>query len=77
MAAGTKCKVTTDHEEIRGWAAARNGKPAVVIYPKSDDDGNVPIGIYFPDNHKEGSIDEISWDDWFKKFDAAKLAFLY
>ena len=27
MAASTKSKVTTDHEEIRRWALARSGKP--------------------------------------------------
>ncbi len=28
MAAGTKSKVTTDHEEIRRWAVERSGTPA-------------------------------------------------
>ncbi len=77
MAASTKSKVTTDHEEIRRWALARNGKPAAPLHLKSEDNGNGPIGIYFPDDRSKNSLAEISWEDWFKKFDAAKLAFLY
>jgi hypothetical protein len=31
----------------------------------------------FPYNRNAGSLNEISWDDWFKKFDAERLALLY
>ena len=77
MAAGTKSRVTTDHEEIRRWAKARSGKPAIVVRPKSDDDHVGRIRIYLPHNRNEGSLREISWAKWFKQFDAAGLAFLY
>jgi hypothetical protein len=77
MAASTKSKVTTDHEEIRRWALARSGKPGAPIHLKSEDNGNGLIRIYFPEDHSKNSLAEISWEDWFKKFDAAKLAFLY
>ncbi len=77
MAANTKSKVTTDHEEIRRWAAARNGTPAVILRFKTDDDGVAPITIHFPGDRSENSLDEVSWEAWFKKFDAAGLALLY
>ena len=77
MAASTASRVTTNHEEIRRWAATRCGTPAVIVRPKSSDDDAGHICIYFPHNRNEGALDEISWEDWFKKFDAAKLALLY
>ena len=77
MAASTKSKVTTDHDEIRRWTLARSGKPAAPLHLKSADNGTGLIHIYFPDDRSKNSLTEISWEDWFKKFDAAKLAFLY
>ena len=77
MAAGTKSKVTTDHEEIRRWAVERSGTPALMNRSKSASDGDAPIHICFPADGCQSSSDEISWEDWFRKFDAAKLAFLY
>ncbi len=78
MAAGTKSKVTTDHEEIRRWAAERSGTPAVTNHSKSaSGDGDALIRICFPADRSQNSSHEISWEDWFKKFDAGKLAFLY
>ena len=35
------------------------------------------LRIDFPGYSGEGSLDEISWDDFFEKFDEKKLAFLY
>ncbi|MGB7553818.1 MAG: hypothetical protein WBM04_05555 [Candidatus Korobacteraceae bacterium] len=77
MAAGTKSKVTTDHEEIRRWAVGRGGTPALMNHSKSASDGDAPIRVCFPVDGSHSSSDEISWEDWFRKFDAAKLAFLY
>src|SRR5579884_3995017 len=54
-------KTTTDHDVIRKWAEERGGKPATVERTYSG----------------KGSLVEISWDEWFQKFDEKHLAFLY
>jgi hypothetical protein len=77
MVASTKSKVTTDHEEIRRWAAVRSGTPAAIVRPENGDEEASPICIDFFENSGEGSRKKISWDDWFKRFDAAGLALLY
>ncbi len=76
MAASTASKVTTDHEEIRRWAAERDGKPAAATSPKRRNDDGAAIRICFPDD-RGAKLDEISWKDWFKKFEAGRLALLY
>ncbi len=77
MMASTKSKVTTDHEEIRSWAAARSGTPAAIVRPENHDEEASPICIDFPDSPGEGSRKKISWNDWFKRFEVAGLALLY
>lgn len=71
-------KTTTDHDEIRKWAEARGGKPAAVkrTENKHDDDPGV-IRLDFPGYSGQGSLEPISWDEWFQKFDEAELALLY
>jgi hypothetical protein len=76
MAVSTKSKVTTNHEEIRRWASARGGYPTAISIPKRGDTAGL-IRISFPGDREQGSRDEISWDEWFKKFDEAELALLY
>jgi hypothetical protein len=66
---------TTDHEEIRAWVESRGGRPAAVKRTESDDDPGI-IRIDFPGYSGEQSLEEISWDDWFRKFEDARLAFL-
>ena len=77
MAASTKSRVTTSHEEIRRWVAARGGRPVVIVRPQSADEKASLICIYFPEDRSEGPLNEISWAKWFKQFDAAGLALLY
>jgi hypothetical protein len=69
-------KTTTDHRQIQTWAEKRGGKPATV---KSTARGKEPgvLRIDFPDYSGEGTLEEISWDEFFDKFDKEKLAFLY
>ncbi len=76
MSPSTTSKVTTDHDEIRRWAEERGAKPAAVIRTESDDDPGI-IRLDFPGYSGEGSLEPISWDEWFKKFDERKLALLY
>lgn len=65
----------TDHEEIRRWAEERDGSPTCVRGTGSDADVGI-IRIDFPGYSGEGSLEKISWDEWFQKFDERKLALL-
>lgn len=62
---------TTDHDEIRKWAEARDGHPAMV---KTKGKGGV-LRIDF--GEPEDNLEEVSWDEFFEVFDENKLAFLY
>jgi hypothetical protein len=57
--------VTTDHDEIRRWAEKRGGRPARVI------------GIDFPGEPADEDLEEISWAEFFERFERKKLAFCY
>ena len=77
MASETKSqsKTTTDHDEIRRWAEEHGGKPARVRGTGDGDDPGI-LRIDFPGG-EEARLEEISWDEWFKKFDEENLAFLH
>lgn len=67
---------TTDHEEIRRWAEERGAKPAHVRGTGNKKDVGM-LRLDFPGYSGEGSLEPISWDEWFKKFDESGLALLY
>ncbi len=67
---------TTDHESIRRWAEERGGKPAAVAATAAGDDPGI-LRIEFPDRGDDERLSEISWDDFFEKFEEKRLAFLY
>ena len=69
-----QAKVTTDHDEIRKWAEARGGRPAAVRSTQSKDNVGI-IRIEFPDapNAKDDDLEEITWDEFFEKFDEFEL----
>src|SRR5437588_149499 len=69
-------RTTTNHNEIRKWAEARGGKPATVKRTESDDEVGV-LRIDFPGYSGQDSLEEITWDEFFAKFDEKQLAFLY
>ena len=73
-----QAKVTTDHDEIRKWAEARGGRPAAVRSTQSKDATGI-IRIEFPGapNAKDDNLEEISWEEFFEKFDESELALLY
>ena len=73
-----QAKVTTDHDTIRKWAEERGGKPAVV-HSTHGKGGTGIIRIEFPGapNAKDDALEEISWDEFFEKFDESDLALLY
>lgn len=67
---------TTDHKVIRKWVEERGGKPASVKGTGGDDEAGV-LRIDFPGYGDESSLQEISWDEFFEKFEEKELAFLY
>ncbi len=72
----SESKTTTDHKTIQKWAEERGGKPTTVKSTEKDGEAGV-LRIDFPGYSGAGSLEEISWDEFFKKFDEKKLAFLY
>jgi hypothetical protein len=73
--AKTKTRVLTDHEEIRRWAEERGAQPARVKGTGGDGDVGM-IRLDFPGYTGEESLEPISWDEWFRKFDESNLALL-
>ena len=69
-------KVITGHEEIRRWVEARGGKPATVKRTGAEDEPGI-LRVDFPGVGAGESLEEISWEQFFAKFDANHLAFLY
>jgi hypothetical protein len=75
-------RITTDHDEIRKWAEERGGRPATVRSTHGQGRGKGGTGIIrieFPDapNSKHDALEEISWEEFFEKFDESDLALLY
>ena len=68
-------RVLTDHEEIRQWAEERGARPARVKGTGGDGDVGI-IRLDFPGYTGEDSLEPISWDDWFRKFDESNLALI-
>lgn len=68
-------KVTTDHAEIKEWVEYRDGKPARVKGTGSAGDPGL-LRIEFPGFGEDENLEEISWDEFFKKFDESNLGFL-
>lgn len=69
-------KRTTNHNEIRRWAESRGAKPACVKGTGGNGDPGM-IRLDFPGYSGADSLQEISWDDWFRAFDDNELALLY
>ncbi len=71
-------KTTKDHDEIRSWAEERGGKPAHVAGTDSKEDIGI-LRIEFPGApaSNDSKLEEISWDQFFEKFDERGLALLY
>ncbi len=69
-------KTTNNHEEIQKWAEERGGKPSHVKSTGSKDDIGI-LRIDFPGYSGEGSLEEITWDQFFEKFDERGLSLIY
>ncbi|WP_207434228.1 hypothetical protein [Sabulibacter ruber] len=68
-------KTTTDHDTIRKWAEARDGKPATVKGTGKGEEAGL-LRINFP-GYAEDNLEDITWEEFFEKFEEKKLAFLY
>jgi len=70
----SEAKTTTDHKKIRQWAEARDARPATVSGTGKKGEAGILRLDFGP---KEDKLDEISWDEFFEKFEQEKLAFLH
>jgi hypothetical protein len=66
---------TTDHDEIRKWIEARDGRPSIVGSTAENGRKGGLLRIDFGD--KEEELEEIDWDEFFKIFDENDLVFLH
>jgi hypothetical protein len=69
-------KTTTDHETIRRWAEERGAKPSAVKGTGDTEDAGI-IRLDFPGFSGGDSLEEISWDEFFDKFEESQLALVY
>ena len=67
----TEAKTTTDHDVIRKWVEARDGRPARV---KTTGNGGI-LRIDF--GKPEETLEEVTWEEFFRIFDENELAFLH
>ena len=68
-------QTTTDHDTIKKWAEARNGHPATVESTADGDEAGI-LRIEFEQGDSD-DLKEISWEEFFSKFEEENLAFLY
>jgi ferritin-like metal-binding protein YciE len=72
---GRSGETLTDHEQIRQWAEERGGTPSCVR--GTGDKGDIGmLRIDFPGYSGKDSLEPISWEDWFEKFDERGLALI-
>ena len=69
-------KSTTDHDTIRKWIEDRDGRPAAVRQTGGSEDVGI-LRVKFPGYGEEEAVEEISWEEFFEKFETSQLAFLY
>lgn len=69
---------TTDHAAIRRWIEERDGKPATVKGTPGTHENAGLLRVYFPQygSNSEESLEPISWEEFFDKFESSHLAFL-
>lgn len=67
---------TTDHEEIRRWAEARNAVPTVVR-STHDEEGSGILRFDLPGYDPGDELVEVSWDEFFEIFEENELALVY
>jgi hypothetical protein len=65
----------TDHDQIRQWAEERGAQPASVKGTGGKGDTGM-IRLDFPGFSGAKSLQKISWNEWFRQFDANNLALI-
>lgn len=65
---------TVEHDEIREWAERLGGRPARAKNARSVEQR---LRIALPGGNEGEELEPISWDEWFRDFDANHLAFIY
>lgn len=70
-------KITTDHEEIRTWAEARKARPCTVKGTERQEEEVGIIRLDLPGYSGGGKLEEITWEEYFDKFEESNLAFLF
>jgi hypothetical protein len=70
----SESQTTTDHKAIKRWVEERKGRPATVKATEEDGHAGILRIDFAP---KDEGLDEISWDEFFQKFDESRLAFLH
>ncbi len=63
-------ETTTDHDFIRAWAEARDGRPGMLERTSSS---GTPL-LRFDFGTPEAGLTEIAWDEFFQIFDSNRLA---
>lgn len=71
-------KTTRNHDEIRRWAEQRGAVPTEVAGTERGDQPGI-LRFEFPKapNRNDKSLHEISWEEFFRKFDENNLELLY
>jgi len=71
-------KNTKDHDTIKKWAESRGAIPSEVAATESNDQTGL-LRFQFPEakNRNDTALKEISWDEFFEKFDSSDLTLVY
>jgi hypothetical protein len=71
-------KNTKDHDTIRQWAESRGAVPSEVASTEKDGEPGL-LRFQFPKakNRNDSALKEISWDEFFEKFDQNNLTLVY
>ncbi|MCB1518217.1 MAG: hypothetical protein KDJ19_11455 [Hyphomicrobiaceae bacterium] len=77
-------KLLTDHDEIRSWASAHAGSPALIYVPNGHGGDDVVLKLRFgvrmfasdQDEARDqlGGIEPVTWQEWFEAFEEHQLA---
>ncbi len=73
----SETRTTTDHDEIRRWAEERGGRPAAVVDPQDSQQVAGGLRIDFPDYDSGEDLQEITWTEFFDRFEEENLTFIF
>ncbi|WP_407937852.1 hypothetical protein [Micromonospora viridifaciens] len=68
--------VTANHEVIQRWARDRGAKPATIAGTEREGRPGV-LTFNIPGWRESSRIREITWEEWFRTFDARRLNLIY